>query len=209
MPVHARARNGRTRASINAHGARPVVIDGNAGAPDPADAYYQRAQKLAGRYREADVTRIVALLEEAASYGHPDALFELGTWHHYGIGVPRDDRKAVDCWERAAAGAQRDASFHLAIACERGIGTERDAARAFALYERCRSAGDVNAYYEVGRCKYYGIGTAEDRAGAAACFADARRYGHPEAICDDAEGDAPRRMPRPNVAGPFHATRGG
>jgi len=178
-------------------------------APAPAEAFYQRAQKLAAVYRERDVMRIVALLEEAASYEHPDALFELGNWHHYGIGVPRDDRKAAACWERAAKGDQRDACFNLAIACERGIGVERDPERAFALYERCLVGGDVNAFYEVGRCKYYGIGTEVDREGALVHFLQARGYGHAEAACDAAENDGPRRMPRPNVAGPFHATRGG
>jgi TPR repeat protein len=99
--------------------------------------------------------------------------------------------------------------LNLAIACERGIGIARDPIRAFALYERASFAGSLDAVYEVGRCKYYGIGTAVDRAGAQAHFEQARRFGHAEATCDAAEGDAPRRMPRPNVAGPFHATRGG
>ena len=163
---------------------------------DDAETYYRRAQKLASVYRERDVMRIVALLEEAAAFEHADALFELGTWYHYGIGVASD-------------AGRRDATFNLAIATERGIGVPRDAARAYALYERCAIAGDVNAIYEAGRCKYYGLGTPVDRAGAAGDFDRARAYGHAEAACDAAEGDAPRRMPRPNVAGPFHATRGG
>jgi len=177
---------------------------------DPAaEASYQRAQKLAATYRERDVMRIVALLEEAAAYEHPDALFELGNWYHYGIGVSHDDRKAAELWERASAAGQRGASFNLAIACERGIGVERDTRRAYALYLRCLEAGDANAYYEVGRCLHYGIGIAPDREIAGAYFTQARVYGHGEALCDAAEGDGPRRMPRPNVAGPFHATRGG
>jgi TPR repeat protein len=178
-------------------------------AQGPAAAFYARAQKLAGTYRERNVMRIVALLEEAVAYEHPDALFDLGTWYHYGIGVAHDDRKAAQFWERAAAADHLEACFSLAIACERGIGLVRDAARAFELYERCAAAGSVNAIYETGRCKFYGIGTACAPDAAHADFARACAFGHPEALCDAAEGDGPRRMPRPNAAGPFHATRGG
>ena len=178
-------------------------------APDPGESYYRRAQTVAGTYGSSNAVRIVALLEEAASYEHPDALFELGNWHHYGIGVPRDDRKAAACWERAATCGHGGAAFNLALAYERGIGVPRDPARAFALYEARYEAGDVSALYEVGRCAYYGIGTPRDPARARAALERARAFGHPEALCDAADDAEPRRMPRPNVAGPFHATRGG
>jgi TPR repeat protein len=123
--------------------------------------------------------------------------------------VARDDRRAADLWSRAAEGGRDEARFNLAIALERGIGVERDATRAFALYECIAARGDANALYEVGRCAYYGIGTPLDRDAADAWFVQARACGHAEAACDAAEGDGPRRIPRPNVAGPFHATRGG
>jgi TPR repeat protein len=178
-------------------------------ASDPGESYYRRAQTVAGAYGDRNAVRIVALLEEAASYEHADALFELGNWHHYGIGVPRDDRKAAGLWERAVARGHGGAAFNLAIAYERGIGVVRDPARAFALYDARCEAGDVSAFYEVGRCAYYGIGIPQDRTRARAALERARAFGHPEALCDAAEDAEPRRMPRPNVAGPFHATRGG
>jgi TPR repeat protein len=170
---------------------------------DVADGLYRRALQLAGQYREKNVTRILALLEEAADCDHVEALFELGNWRHHGIGVDRDDARAARLWARAAELGHVEAGFNLAIACERGIGVERDPDRAFALYGRCAEAGNLDAQYEVGRCLYYGIGTAPDAAAAQARFAVARRFGHAEAICDDREPDGPRRMPRPSFAGPF------
>jgi len=170
---------------------------------DVAAGLYRRALQLAGHYRERNVTRILALLEEAADGDHVEALFELGNWRHHGIGAERDDERAARLWARAAELGHVEAGFNLAIACERGIGVERDPARAFALYGRCAEAGNLDAQYEVGRCLYYGIGTAPDRAAAQARFDTARRFGHAEAVCDDGEPDGPRRMPRPSFAGPF------
>jgi TPR repeat protein len=170
---------------------------------DVAEGLYRRAQQLAGQYREQNVTRILALLEEAADFEHVEALFELGNWRHHGIGAERDDAQAARLWARAAERGHVEACFNLAIACESGIGVARDPNRAFGLYSRCADAGHLNAHYEVGRCLHYGIGTAVDRVGAGRRFATARRFGHAEAICDDAEPDGPRRMPRPSFAGPF------
>jgi len=170
---------------------------------DVAESLYRRAQQLAGQYRERNVTRILALLEEAADGDHVEALFELGNWRHHGIGAERDDARAARLWARAAEFGHVEASFNLAIACERGIGVARDPSRAFALYGWCADAGNLDAQYELGRCLYYGIGTAPDRMAAQARFETARRFGHAEAICDDAEPDGPRRMPRPSFAGPF------
>ncbi len=172
---------------------------------DPAGAIYLRALRLAGTYREDNAVRILALLEEAASFEHPDACFELGNWRHFGIGAARDDAAAAALWQRAAALGHIEATLNLAIAYERGIGVVRDLAHAFALYEASAQAGDVAALYEVGRCRHYGIGTVADPTEAAGWFLQARRHGHAEAICDAAESDGPRRMPRPAFAGPFRA----
>jgi TPR repeat protein len=170
-----------------------------------AEAIYRRALQLASSYRERNVTRILALLEEAATFDHTDACFELANWRHFGIGATRDDVAAVRLWERAAERGHTQACMNLAIACERGIGTARDTKRAFTLYDACARSGDVNALYEAGRCRYYGIGTDIDRDGAEVCFLRARQFGHAEATCDAAESDGPRRIPRPAFAGPFRA----
>ncbi len=163
---------------------------------DRGQASYARAQRLASTYREANVPKIVAALEDAARDGHIDALFELGTWHHHGIGGTRDNGAAVAAWSRAAERGHVAACIALANACERGIGVDRDAARAFTLYDRAAEAGDLGALYERGRCHYYGIGTPVAHDLARDDFARAVRFGHVEAACDAAEDDAPRRMPR-------------
>jgi hypothetical protein len=168
-----------------------------------AESLYQRATKLARAYRDENVTRILALLEEAADLDHVQALFELGNWRHHGIGDQRDDEAAARLWTRAAELGHAEAGLNLAIAYERGIGVPRDASRAYELYVRCAEAGSIDGHYEAGRCLYYGIGTPEDRDAAEERFATARRFSHAEAVCDAAEADGPRRMPRPSFAGPF------
>ncbi len=163
---------------------------------DPGQVSYARAQRLAATFRDANVPKIAAALEEAARDGHVDALFELGTWRHHGIGGARDDAAAVAAWARAAQRGHVAARIALANACERGVGMDRDAARAFSLYDRAAEAGDLGALYERGRCRYYGIGTPVSRDLAQNDFARAARFGHAEAVCDAAEADTPRSMPR-------------
>jgi TPR repeat protein len=174
-----------------------------------ANEIYRRALRLAGSFRLDLVPRIYALLEEAAALDHPDALFALANWRHFGIGNPRDDAAAAAMWARAAAHGHGEATFQLAIAYERGIGVPQDRTRAYELYAKSAGAGIVNGLYEIGRCTYYGLGVAIDRDTARAYFRDARLAGHAEAAADAAEEDEPRRIPPPGFVGPFHATRGG
>ena len=174
-----------------------------------ANEIYRRALRLSGSFRIDLVSKIYALLEEAAALDHTDALFALANWRHFGIGNVRDDAAAARMWTRASAHGHGEATFQLAIAYERGIGVPQDRNRAYELYTRSASSGIVNGLYEMGRCMYYGLGTAVDRDTADACFRDARLAGHAEAAADAAEDDEPRRMPPPAFMGPFHATRGG
>jgi TPR repeat protein len=174
-----------------------------------ANEIYRRALRLAGSFRMDLVSRIYALLEEAAELDHTEALFALANWRHFGIGNARDDEAAARMWSRASLRGHAEATFQLAIAHERGIGVPQDRARAYELYLKAASAGIVNGLYEIGRCTYYGIGAAIDRDMARAYFRDARLAGHAEAAADAAEDGEPRRMPPPAFMGPFHATRGG
>jgi len=81
--------------------------------PEAADSLYARAQRLAATYREQNITRILALLEEAAAFEHADALFELGSWSHHGIGSLRDEARAASLWERASERGHLEARFAL------------------------------------------------------------------------------------------------
>jgi TPR repeat protein len=74
--------------------------------------------------------------ERAAALGSAEALFALGNFYADGIGVPKDEARAVALYHRAAERAFAPALQRLAMAYERGelgLPADDEAARRFAF----------------------------------------------------------------------------
>lgn len=102
------------------------------------------------------------LLPIAAEKGDPDAQTKLGFFHDRGIGVEKNQARAVELYKLAVAQEQPDAMTHLGLCYEHGLGVEKDVQEAVSLYERGTILGCSSAAFSLSRCYEFGIGVKRD-----------------------------------------------
>ncbi|MEM9582861.1 MAG: caspase family protein [Pseudomonadota bacterium] len=84
-----------------------------------------------------DPTQAVAFLERAAKAGSPEAQFELGKLYEKGIGVDRDEARALELYRASADQNFADAINDLGFMhYQGGLGLARNQKMALALFER-------------------------------------------------------------------------
>lgn len=98
------------------------------------------------------------LLKFAAKKGNTDAIYALGNWHEYGIGMKKNMRMANRLFRIAAMKGHASAQYDLAVSLELGKSVKKDVVQAVKWYRRSAEQGDVDAQVELGRCYYQGIG---------------------------------------------------
>ena len=81
----------------------------------------------AGNFKEA-----VSIWEDLAAVGDPQAQFNLGLMYHGGLGLPRDEYKAVKLYQQAAEGGYSAAQVYLVVGYEEGwFGLPQDSGKAY------------------------------------------------------------------------------
>ncbi len=79
-----------------------------------------------GNFKEA-----VTIWEDLAAAGDPQAQFNLGLMYHGGLGLPRNEHKAVALYREAAEGGYSPAQAYLVVGYEEGwFGLPRDIRKA-------------------------------------------------------------------------------
>jgi|GEM_PF-4696785 len=81
----------------------------------------------------------------------PGARLELAKLYLYGLGVPRDQSKAVQLLETEPTAAIPEASYILGLAYSHGIGVERDETKAISLFRYAAEHGHAHAMHELAR----------------------------------------------------------
>lgn len=101
-------------------------------------------------FESGDEAGALTYYEEAAELGSPEAMFAIAMMHHQGIGVKRDDSKAMHLLARAASAGSEDAQFYLARFYENGVlGNDED--RVIKLYSDAAYNGFLAAFYYLGK----------------------------------------------------------
>lgn len=93
-----------------------------------------------------------------------EAQFALGMMYFKGVGVPKDDAKAVEWLQKAAALGNVDAQKKLGMMYVIGFGVPKDAAKAFEWYQKAAAQGDAEAQVRLGGMYDNGEGVPEDEA---------------------------------------------
>ena len=91
------------------------------------EAVYQQGVKhyrASGNGVEAtNIAKTVECWERAAEGGHIEAMYNLGSILHSGLGnIPCDSRRAVHYWEKSALGGSVLAMFNLGVVYADGYG---------------------------------------------------------------------------------------
>jgi TPR repeat protein len=94
--------------------------------------------------------------------GDPWAQNELGEMYEIGVGVPEDDRKAVEWYKKAAEQGYADGQYNLGRMYEIGRGIPKNLKKAVELYKKAAEQGNADAQNDLGFAYEYGKGVAVD-----------------------------------------------
>lgn len=139
-----------------------------------AEAQWEIGSK-AYREQRYDIARL--WLEQAAAQGHSNAQNHLGCVHLKGLGVPRDDVKAVKLFRLAAEAGHVVAMGNLALCLYGERGCARDDTETYLWSQRAADAGEEYGQYYAALCHMNGIGTPVDRERAVGLFRQAWENG--------------------------------
>lgn len=91
----------------------------------------------------------IALIQEAASLGHPKAIFNCGELYHEGIYFEKSDSIALSYFIRAAELGELNAMTRCGLCYANGIGTMQDKDKSFQYYLSAAELGDDCGAYNV------------------------------------------------------------
>ena len=107
------------------------------------EPYYKHCRELAlckelieKYYQNGAYEKCFAGHLSLAEEGYPPAECQIGYFYHEGLGVKRDEEKALYWTRRAATHGDRDGMFNLAWFYEEGVGTEKDVEQARFWYKQ-------------------------------------------------------------------------
>lgn len=95
----------------------------------------------AGLHRQA-----VAHLKLATSHNHPGATFNLGLCYEKGLGLPKNPKRAMECYQIASSMGHPKAMYNLGVFYARGLGgLEKDYAAAKKCFVTAAQLGQAEA----------------------------------------------------------------
>ena len=142
----------------------------------------------------------LSVLKQLAEQGHADAQLSLGDMYANGIGVPRDDDRALQWYAKAARQSHKvnlsvlkqlaeqghaDAQFRLGDRYKEGKGVPRDGdmacqwyAKAVATLKKAAEQGNADAQYRLGTIYKEGKGVPRNDDMGCQWYAEAAAQGH-------------------------------
>lgn len=106
------------------------------------DPDYQAALKAR---REHDYVTAVISFQKAADKGIVDAFHRLGFFYYNGLGVTKDESKAIDYFQRAAENGHIKAIFNLIYCYTHGKGVQQNWGKVIEYYKMAANLGNIAA----------------------------------------------------------------
>lgn len=131
--------------------------------------------------RSGDYGGAFPLIQRAATAGHKDAMYVLGTMYSQGQGTTQSRAVARIWFEKAAVMGHAQAAYNLGIHHDQGLDTPVNPTRALAWYVRGAELGDAQSAYNAGHLYLQTGSTASMLADAMKYFRQAADDGLPRA----------------------------
>jgi TPR repeat protein len=93
----------------------------------------------------------IELVSLRAEAGDPESLFRLAVMNAEGIGVDRDQARAIDLWEQAAIRGHFRSMAALGWAYVRGVGVAADPEYGESWFRRAADLGDADSMMALGQ----------------------------------------------------------
>lgn len=113
---------------------------------------------LSQHYVRQDPALAFNHLASAANTGSPVAILMLGDYYHNGIGVTKDDTKALQMWKKAADLGSAEGQRSVGQAYREGLGVKPDLNESFTWTKKSAEQGNAKAAYDLGQHYLRGIG---------------------------------------------------
>lgn len=126
----------------------------------------------------AALSEVLEGLQVEVGREEPDAMLLLGNLLVDGLGVEKDDHRAVELYYRASELGFAPAANALGQCFSFAVGVQLDAVRAVGCYRRAAEAGFAPAQFHLGVCYFDGNGIRPDKPEAAKWYAAAAEQGY-------------------------------
>ncbi len=126
----------------------------------------------------AYLTPLLPALEELVDQNVPDAMLLWGNLLTDGLGMEKNEKRAVELYYTAAEMGYAPAANALGQCYSFASGVKADDLRAVSCYRRSADAGYAPAQFHLGVCYYNGQGVKVDKAEAAKWYAEAAEQGY-------------------------------
>ena len=120
-------------------------------------------EKGIAAYQANDLPLAYKEFQASAEKGHADSQFNVALMYEKGIGVAKDEKKAVTWYEKSALQGNSAAQFNLGVLYENGRGTKVDFAKANEWYRKASLQGDPLAVGNLGMLYVRGDGVKENK----------------------------------------------
>lgn len=117
-----------------------------------------------------------------AAKGDTAAMYHMGMYYCYGVGMPQDLVKARTWLQKAADKGHTHAMIQLGMIYEDGKGVKKDPAKALGLFRKAAKKGDAMAMNEIGMIYSEGIGVKKNMAEAIKNYKMAADKGNTDAM---------------------------
>lgn len=126
----------------------------------------------------AALSEVLDALTAEVAREEPDAMLLMGNLLVDGLGVEKDDHRAVELYYRASELGFAPAANALGQCYSFAVGVRLDAVRAVGCYRRAAEAGFAPAQFHLGVCYFDGNGIRPDKPEAAKWYAAAAEQGY-------------------------------
>ena len=110
---------------------------------------------------------ILAILKKDATAGDVLAQVNLALCYEIGIGIIKDEGKAVQYYKMAADQGDAQAQLNLGLCYEMGKGINKDEGKAVQYYKMAADQGNTEAQFNLGLCYHRGTDAIKDERKAA------------------------------------------
>lgn len=144
--------------------------------------FYQRNQQKENE--EMEKSKLFALQHLRSLFSDLQShYFGVGLMYEDGIGIEKNESKAVECYMKAADHGHRKAMYKLGLMYEDGIGIEKNESKAVEWYMKAADRGNSTSMFKLGWMNENGIGTEKNELKAVEWYMKAADHGHSRAMC--------------------------
>jgi TPR repeat protein len=118
--------------------------------------------QLATQAQKGDSDALVKIIELSKNH-HPSAQYSLGFMYAKGLGIHKDEIRAVEWFQKAADQGDIKAQYSLGFMYLKGLGIHKDEVKALKWYQKAADQGDMRAQHNLGAMYTNGQGVAKDQ----------------------------------------------